>query len=100
MPLRGEGYGEVNQGETVIIRKQFGKLGDNWVEVQFNFKLKKDRLARDSKDTTVIARFDSSTKSGKWFKTKYKYFTCTPKEVERIKLYGEKSNAELFIESL
>lgn len=68
-----------------------------WVLVEFNFRLKKHRLAYDSVHTRIVQRVTGFNKNGKYFTPTFEYYTDTPEAVELIKKNGELTNAALFI---
>lgn len=67
------------------------------VLVEFNFRKKNHRLARDSEHTRLIKRVSGYSRSGKYFTPTFEYYTDTPEIVEIIKENGELTNTALFI---
>lgn len=73
------------------------RLPLGWVEIEFNFRLKNHRAARDSKRTRIIKKLTGWGGSKKYPVPLFSYWTNDPEWVEQVKLYGDVSNAEHFI---
>lgn len=72
-------------------------LPKEWVRINFNFRLKKHRLARDHKNTRIIIKMVGWSGPRKWAKPDLEYYSDTPELVEHIKKYGDIPNSIAFI---
>lgn len=72
-------------------------LPKEWRKVNFDFRIKKHRLARDHKNTRIVIVMVGWKGPRKFPKPELEYYSDTLELVERIKKYGDIPNSIAFI---
>jgi hypothetical protein len=84
-----------------VLFNKFGNttnmLPSNWVEVNFNFKIKKHREARDSSRTRIVVKMEGWGGTKKWPKPILSYWTDDLDAVKFVMENGDISNGEHFV---